>query len=265
LPHTPLHKPPLSSFIELQSVDSTNNYARRLINEGLARHGMAVFAHQQTAGKGQRNKRWISEPGANIILSIIIRPESLQVSQIFPLSVSTILAVYELFSKYAGDRTSIKWPNDLYWQDRKAGGILIENIISGQKDHTRETESEPARWLWSILGIGININQTSFPSELENPVSMKQITGDDHDPIGLANELCSIVNERYAELTNGGFTSQLQLYNSHLYKKGLPVKLKQGSRNFEAVIDGVNTEGQLVARHAIEEKFSFGEIEWTGR
>ena len=100
--------------------------------------------------------------------------------------------------KYAGDETKIKWPNDLYWQDRKAGGILIESIV-------RSRESGVGSWEWAIIGIGININQTTFPDDLPNPVSLKQITGKNFDPVELAKELCGLLDKRFTELIENGF------------------------------------------------------------
>src|SRR5437667_2750998 len=164
-------------FVELQSVDSTNIYALKQVHAGLAQHGMAIFAHNQTAGKGQRGKIWISEKGANINLSVVIKPEALIVSEQFQLSVCAAVAIHHFFSQYAGDSTRIKWPNDMYWQDRKVGGILIENIVGSLTAGQAGRESAVGSWQWAIIGIGININQTSFPPDLHNPVSLKQITG----------------------------------------------------------------------------------------
>ena len=151
----PIGKP----FIELQSIDSTNKYAMGLIHgdilpdgHGEAQHGMAIFSHEQTAGKGQRGKNWVSEKDANIALSILLNPFPLSVPDQFKLSVSIAISTWDLFSKYAGDETRIKWPNDLYWRDRKAGGILIENII-------KSSQSVVGSWQWSVIGIGINIKR----------------------------------------------------------------------------------------------------------
>ena len=113
MPQPSLTNPLGSPFIELQSVDSTNNYAREQIHAGLAQHGEAFFAHEQFAGKGQRGKAWASEKGDNIILSVVIKPQSLLLPQQFQLSTCTAVAVHEFFVKYAGDDAKIKWPNDL--------------------------------------------------------------------------------------------------------------------------------------------------------
>lgn len=252
-----------SPFVELQSVDSTNNYARNLIHEGLAQHGTAIFAHEQVAGKGQRGKIWTSDKGSNVILSLLVNPQSLTLSQQFQLSACVATAVQELFMKYAGDETKIKWPNDLYWQDRKAGGILIESIVRSPQAVSNNQQSAPASWEWSIIGIGININQTAFPSYLVNPVSLKQITGKSFDTVILAREICELLNKKFDELVSAGFENIYQQYLTHLYKIDTKVKLKKDNRVFEAVIKGVNTNGQLVAYHSMEEEYNFGDVEWV--
>jgi BirA family biotin operon repressor/biotin-[acetyl-CoA-carboxylase] ligase len=249
-------------FIELQSIDSTNKYAMELVHgthlpdgQHEVQHGMAIFAHEQTAGKGQRGKNWTSETGQNIALSIVLNPYPLGIPEQFKLSVFTAVSVCEFFSQYASDETKIKWPNDLYWRDRKAGGVLIENVI--QSSH-----SAVGNWQWAVIGIGININQTSFPSALPNPVSLKQITGRNFQPIELAKELCSVLEKNYPLLVDERFETLFKEYQNHLYKKDEKVKLKKGSRVFEATIKGVSESGQLITQHSIEERFEFGEVEW---
>ena len=242
-------------FIELQSVDSTNNYARAQIHAGLAQHGMTIFAHEQLAGKGQRGKVWTSEKEANIALSVVIKPASLRLTQQFHLSACVAVAVHEFFMNYTGDDTKIKWPNDLYWQDRKAGGILIENIVGS-------SSSGAGNWDWSIIGIGININQTVFPPDLPNPVSLRQITGKIFEPAELAKDICTYIEKYYHLLIKEGFHSIYSNYISYLYKKEEKVKLRKENRVFEAVIKKVTPAGKLVVQHAIEEEFDFGELEW---
>jgi BirA family biotin operon repressor/biotin-[acetyl-CoA-carboxylase] ligase len=243
-------------------VDSTNNYARSLIHEGLAQHGMAVFTHDQVAGKGQRGKVWVSEKDANITMSIVLKP-GLLLSEQFQLSACAAVAVHDFFSHYAGENTKIKWPNDLYWQDRKAGGILIENVVQSRESGVGNREPETSGWLWAIIGMGININQTGFDPDLPNPVSLKQITGKSFDPIVLAKELCSVLNNYFQQLITDGFHSIYTQYLAHLYKKKEAVKLKKGSRVFEAIIKGVSPAGLLMTQHSIEEEFNFGEVEWV--
>ena len=262
-PGNPIGKP----FIELQSIDSTNKYAMALVHkdhlpEGQdeAQHGTAIFTHEQTAGKGQRGKTWNSEKGANIALSILLNPFPLSIQEQFQLSVCIAVSVYEFFSSYAGDETKIKWPNDIYWRDRKAGGVLIENVIRSQASEVRHQTSE---WKWAVIGIGININQTSFSPYLPNPVSLKQITGKNFITVELAKELCHIIEKNYQLLIKGNFDNLVNSYQDHLYKKDKKVKLKKDNRVFEVTIKGVSKQGQLITQHSIEERFDFGEVEWV--
>lgn len=237
-------------FIELQQVESTNNYATGMVHAGMAQHGTTVFAHHQTKGKGQRNKQWLGEENKNIALSIILQPAELVLSQSFLLSMATAIGVYQFFCKYAGDDTRIKWPNDIYWRDRKAAGILIENIVQGSE------------WKAAIVGIGININQTEFENLPTNPVSLKQITGKDYDTVLMAKELCQHLSESYSVL-NKLPSHTIDTYKNHLYKLNKSVRLKKGSRVFDATIKDVTQMGELVVSHAIEERFSVGEVEWV--
>ncbi|MGH2552823.1 MAG: biotin--[acetyl-CoA-carboxylase] ligase, partial [Chitinophagaceae bacterium] len=209
MPQPPFTNPIGTPFIELQSVDSTNNYARQQIHAGLAHHGMAIFSHEQRSGKGQRGKTWSSEKNHNIILSIVIKPETLLLNQQFMLSACVANAVHDFFVKYAGTDTRIKWPNDLYWQDRKAGGMLIESIVNSGKPGGIDQQiifdsQQPvsSNWNWSVVGIGININQTVFPPDLPNPVSLKQIAGKSFNTVDLAKELCKFLHKYFDELVN---------------------------------------------------------------
>nr|WP_294903106.1 biotin--[acetyl-CoA-carboxylase] ligase [uncultured Lacibacter sp.] len=242
----PLKKSDLP-WIELDEVDSTNNYAMGLIHAGVAQHGLTIRTAHQTKGKGQRGKVWETEPGANLSFSIIVKPK-LHLTQNFQLLAATALAVRGELEKLMGDETTIKWPNDLYWRDRKTGGILIENIVRG------------TQWQWAVIGIGINVNQTKF-GELKNPVSIKQITGKDTDVLQLAHAIHTAVLQKYNELQQD-FHPLFELYNQHLYKLNKPARLKKGNRTTSTIIKGVNQSGQLVTGNNVEECFDFGEVEW---
>ncbi|HXB09627.1 MAG TPA: biotin--[acetyl-CoA-carboxylase] ligase [Puia sp.] len=239
------------AFIELESVDSTNNYAMARATAGTAPHGTLVFAHDQWAGKGQRGRNWTSKPGENIVLSAVLEPVALPATAGFALSVAVALACRDLFSRYAGEEsTTIKWPNDLYWNDRKAGGILIENHFKGD------------RWLFAIAGMGININQLTFPPEARNPVSLRQITGKPFESLQLARELGDFLDKRYEELETGGAGAQLLQYNQYLYGRGREVRLKKDNAVFKTVVTGVSAQGTLHTQDVLERQFTFGEVEW---
>jgi BirA family biotin operon repressor/biotin-[acetyl-CoA-carboxylase] ligase len=237
-------------FIELTVVESTNIYAMDRLQANLAAHGTAFFAHYQTAGKGQHGKNWSGEPGNNIALSVIMDCSFLSLTKQFPLSVMVAVACHDLFNKYTTDQCFIKWPNDIYWRDRKAGGILIENQVRGDK------------WMGAVVGIGLNINQTIFPDTLKNPVSLKQITGKDFDPVAIAKELCGCLEKRYVALKNGKFEEMLAYYNQHLFKKGEQVRLKNNSAAFYCTVDEVTEGGELRVLGGPRGEYRFGEIEW---
>jgi len=243
---TPIGEP----FFELHEVDSTNIYAIDKVQANLAAHGTAFFANAQYAGKGQRGKSWISENGSNIILSVVIDPSFLLINQQFALSVMTSLAVFDFFSAYAGEETKIKWPNDLYWRDRKTGGILIDNHIQGNK------------WQYAVIGMGININQTHFAPDLQRAVSLKQITGKNYNPVLLAKELCKKLDKRFNELKSGHASQQLAEYNLHLYKKDAIVRFKKDSIVFNARVALVNENGEILLKDGLQDRFQFGEIVW---
>lgn len=128
-------------------------------------HGHAIMAGTQTAGRGQRGNSWEAEPGQNITLSLLLRPESLEARHQFAISEAVALGVVHTLRQYSID-SHVKWPNDIYAAtDMKICGILIENTLTGMHiDH-------------SIAGIGLNVNQTAFTSNAPNPISMAMITG----------------------------------------------------------------------------------------
>ena len=236
-------------FIELQSVDSTNNYAMRQAHAGVAQHGAAVFAHAQSAGKGQRQKQWLAQPGANVLLSVILTPPLRFQRPSFLFSMAMAVAVHGLLKKLVGDSVKIKWPNDLYIGDRKAGGILIENIVG-------------SRWKFAVVGIGLNCNQTEFGDLHNKAVSLKQITGKEYDTIALAKDLCRAIDGVLKKLETDG-DAIIHEYLNQLYKKEEWIKLKQGTRVFETQVKGVNAAGQLVTQNAVEEVFDVGGVEWV--
>jgi BirA family transcriptional regulator, biotin operon repressor / biotin---[acetyl-CoA-carboxylase] ligase len=244
---TPIGHP----FLVLAQVDSTNIYAIDKVQANLAAHGAAFFAHHQTKGKGQMGKQWKDDSGSNILLTVVINTQFLLISQQFAISIMTALACYDFFSQYAGEETKIKWPNDLYWRDRKAGGILIENHLKG------------SIWQYSVLGMGININQTVFDSQINNPVSLKQITGKSFDPVALAKELCQSLEKRFQELESGGMQAQLEAYNQILYKKGERVSLKKDNILFQPMIKEVRANGRLVVDNGLEEDYDLGQLVWV--
>lgn len=239
-------------FTELSTINSTNIYAMDKLQANLAAHGAAFFAWEQTEGRGQMGKKWLSNKGENTILSVILDTSFLMIGQQFQVSVAVALACYDCLSAYITEDLSIKWPNDIYWCDRKTGGILIENNISGTK------------WQWSIAGVGLNINQTEFNELLQKAVSLKQITGINYDPLIIAKQFCDCLNERYEGLKKGAFADLLIEFNKKLYKRGELVTIKKNNILSTYLIKSVTEKGELVAEAGIEHHFLHGSIEWIG-
>lgn len=240
------------NMVILDSVDSTNNYAMGLVQNSDRSVIKPVFALEQTHGKGRRNKHWKSNKGANIMLSIPIAMQWLAVSEQFQLIVTMALACRDLFSKYILANVFIKWPNDIFINDSKAGGILIENIIKG------------TLWQWSIIGIGLNINQEEFEEFNLKATSLKLSTGKTYDVLTLAEDLVSLVLKRTEELKSGNFEKMLEEYNHHLFAMNKTVKLKIGNVVFQTKILGVSAAGQLITKDAFERRFNFDEVEFKG-
>jgi BirA family biotin operon repressor/biotin-[acetyl-CoA-carboxylase] ligase len=238
-------------FIELIQAESTNNYAMQQIKDGMAQTGTIWFTKNQTNGKGQRGKVWNSENGKNLAYTAIINPQNLfAIQQPFILSAVVAVACCNFFNELVANNALIKWPNDIYWNDRKAAGILIENIIVGNQ------------WNWAIIGIGINVNQTAFKN-LPNPVSIKQITGRDFNIIELAKKLTFHLNTCFNILKLKGFEEIINSYNELLYKKGEIVKFKKETRTFNARVLLADSYGRLHISDSLESSLEFGSVSWV--
>ena len=159
--------PSLDTFpvplIHINETNSTNNYLQSLCSEQKVEELTVVVADFQTSGRGQRGNSWESDPGKNLLFSTVIFPEFLEARRQFLISQIISLAIKEELDTYTTD-ISIKWPNDIYWKEKKICGMLIENDLMGRNISQ------------SIIGIGININQEIFHSSAPNPVSLLQIT-----------------------------------------------------------------------------------------
>lgn len=236
-----------SQFTFLDTTDSTNNCATGAIRAGMASYGDCWLAKEQTAGRGQRGKSWESKAGENLLMSIAIQPP--QRFQVFPFtfSATVALAICTILEKATSEKFSLKWPNDIYYNDNKAGGILIENIYTG------------ADWKWAVVGLGINVMQTNFHPALPNPASLKTITGLDFTILDLARDIHTAILKA-VDSDDEEFV--MQRYNEKLYKRGCNVRLKKGATSFDCLIEGVNKSGQLVTKGAMSNRFNFGEVEW---
>lgn len=219
-------------IFKLDQTESTNNFAAELLSNQELFEGTVIISKQQTSGKGQRGRSWHSEPGKNLTLSVLFRPEFLQVSSLFQLSKAMALGISDFLSNWNINEISVKWPNDVYVGDRKIAGILIENQVKNGKIP------------YSIVGIGLNINQTSFPEEVPNATSLKLETSEGHSLDVCLDMLCKSLEKRYLALRKGqdldkDYLSRLYRYN----KWGL---FESGGISFNGKIIGLAKTGKLL-------------------
>lgn len=223
-------------IIHLSSVDSTNNYLMAYKpREGETM--TVVYADEQTAGRGQGSNHWESEPGKNLTFSVLVHPTMVPVMRQFLLSEAGALALWDVLGQYLGaDDVKMKWPNDIYWKDKKISGTLIETRLGG--GHVKDC----------VYGIGIDVNQEKFVSDAPNPVSMKQILGHDVDLKELLNKIIDSFKKYYAAIENGEYAAISELYHSGLYRAHGFHRYKDKDGEFEAAIVEVEDSGNLILR-----------------
>ena len=245
------------SAADLHFVDelsSTNSLLREIWKkEPSLSEAYALASFNQTAGRGQQNNAWVSEAGKNIAYSVFLRPGHLSPASFFVLSQAISLALLETLNQETGLQAEIKWPNDIYVDDKKIAGILIENELRGKSI------------LGSIAGIGINVNQEQFSPNLPNPVSVFQLCGRTFDLVELTLALHGRLGEAYAKtFTEEGKTEIAAAYHRHLYRKEGFHHYKEGKSLFRARILRVMPNGQLEVEsdEGWIRAFAFKEIEY---
>ncbi len=237
-------------WIELDTVNSTNNYAMELIRDKKAKNGMAVFSAHQTDGKGQRGKAWKDEAGESLSCSFIIEPAVYGLKNHFHLIALTASAIRKVVEATIRIPVHIKWPNDIYVGDQKAGGILIESVTRG-KD-----------WKYAVIGFGINVNQKLFDEALPNPVSLKQLTGKNYDIKRLAEDCLNILIKDLQQRT---YPEILSHYSKYLYKVNQTVSLHTPSGILTDTLKGITEDGLLMIGETTLQIFAPGDVQWILR
>ena len=241
-------------FIIKDTLPSTNSYLAGIAAD--APHGTVVMAREQTAGRGQRGNSWEAEPGCNITLSLLLRPEGLHPARQFVISQAVSLAIADMVSHFVAAPVSIKWPNDIYVDNRKICGILIENTITGTSiDRT-------------IVGIGLNVNQTEFRSDAPNPVSMRQLMPKiEFDVESLARAMVSDILGRVDAALASPQQSLSGEYFSRLWRNQgwHPFYDHQRGHAMTARVDSVDPSGIITLTDradGIARTYAFKEISW---
>lgn len=241
-------------LIHISETNSTNNYLQTLCARQKVEELTTVVADFQTSGRGQRGNSWESEPLKNLLFSFVLFPVFLEARCQFLISQIISLAIKEELSTYTED-ISIKWPNDIYWKEKKICGILIENDLMGRNI------------CQSIAGIGININQEEFYSPAPNPVSLYQITGKRHDVFKILKNIMIRVQSYYAKLQKGDITQITNQYEKSLFRKEGMHRYKDIDGEFLARIICVEPEGRLILEDEkqVRRAYMFKEVEYLLR
>lgn len=234
-----------------QKVSSTNTVAAEMLRDSTPPEGTVITASYQEAGRGQPGNRWESEPGKNLLMSVILYPVMVRPADQFIISRMVSLAVLDLVARHTPS-ARIKWPNDIYAGNDKIAGILIENSIMG--DTLGST----------VAGIGLNVNQTVFISGAPNPTSLKQITGNDHDLTAVTQELMSTLDRRYDMVRKVEASLLEDEYHAALYRAGEWHQYSDDSGVFEGMIERVMSDGMLSVRrrNGVTRLYAFREIDY---
>jgi BirA family biotin operon repressor/biotin-[acetyl-CoA-carboxylase] ligase len=237
-------------IIRLRETGSTNQYLREYIQRERLAEGSVVVAEAQTAGRGQLGACWESAPGENLTFSLVLYPGGIPVNRQFTLSQIAALAVKETLDAYT-DGVSVKWPNDVYRHDKKICGMLIENSLLGRQMD------------YSIIGIGLNLNQTLFVSDAPNPVSLRQITGKKYDKEEVLNRFLRIFYHHYLLLLQEKEEEIGAAYRRALYRGGGGFfAYRDAGGRFEACIHDVEPAGHLLLQLRSGEirRYAFKEV-----
>ncbi len=226
----------------IKATNSTNSLMKEMLAKGEWPEGERfLYTGYQTAGRGQTGNSWESEADKNLLCSILLPPNK----NLYFLNIAVGVAIIRLIS----EPLTIKWPNDIYWRDKKLAGILVENAIIGNEVK------------YSIAGIGLNLNQTKFVSDAPNPVSLKQITGKEYDIDQWMKDLLDAIQAVLNEPEEAIWT----YYKAHLYRREgwYPFVDKNGT--FEAHISDVLPTGEIILcdRQGNQRIYEFKQIRYV--
>jgi len=245
-----------SNHIRLKRVSSTNKYAVDITSKSKPIEGTVISASFQYDGRGQIGRFWESEDGKNITCSTILRPEFLLAHDQFQLNMAVSLAIHDFVTHFIDEtkyEVRIKWPNDIYVNDEKIAGILIQNTLKGKFIHT------------SVIGTGININQIHFSEKIPNPTSFAIILKEEIDLELAFQWLFRFLTKRYLQLSAGKVHALQEEYLKYLYRKDVWSDFQdKNGKMFNGKISGIDKQGQLIIEleNGIKQAFAFREVKF---
>ncbi len=244
------------NLIKLSAVDSTNNFLKNLLSKSEPLpEGTVIMADDQYAGRGMQENVWRVTPGKNLTISILLKPSFLALNKQFLLNMAISIAINNTLSVYLTKGLRIKWPNDIYYNDVKLGGVLIENTIIGNSIKN------------TVVGIGINVNEEFFPNDLKGKAtSLYQILQENVNLEVLLVDLCNEIEALYLKLRAKKDAFLRKSYVDRLYKINIVGLYRQYGEVFEGVIVGVSDTGLLnMNRNGELLQFNFKEIEFINK
>jgi BirA family transcriptional regulator, biotin operon repressor / biotin---[acetyl-CoA-carboxylase] ligase len=238
-------------IIEIDTIDSTNNYAMRLIDADTALPGLTIVAREQTAGRGQRGKHWTDVPGESLLMSIVVQPQH-QLNDQFAFNACVTNAIVEvMLNAYENWEVQVKWPNDIIINDKKAGGVLIENVLRGNS------------WAYSIIGFGLNVHQKEWAAELPYATSLAIAGGRSFDMTALRDMLRNkiLLNVYQPAPPN----EVIKIYNEYLYRRGKWQSFTNEADEWKALICEASADGKLLVRLAdgTDAVYTHGTVNWN--
>ena len=220
------------NIIKLSAINSTNDYLKQLLAKQYVENFTIVVAGHQTAGRGQMGAAWEVEEGKNLTFSILIKDLLPDAGAIFLLNAAIAISCAQALERYAIPGIAIKWPNDILAGNKKIGGILVENSLKSQGE------------IYSVVGIGINVNQENFEN-LSKASSLLKVVGKEFNIENLMLAIAEHIKRNVAVLLNGGHDDIWKKYHDKLYKKNVPMPFEKDGHKFMGIIKQVNRNGKL--------------------
>lgn len=233
------------NIIKLSAINSTNDYLKGLLGERYVENFTVVAAENQTQGRGQMGAKWDAEPGKNLTFSVLVKDLLLEINEIFSLNAAVAVGITEALQEFIKKEICIKWPNDILAGNHKIGGILIENSIKNNGE------------IYSIIGIGINVNQKDFTG-LPKASSLAVAEGKEFDKDAIMVAIVEKLKRNVSRILNKDTATVWGNYHRKLYKKDVPMPFEKDGQRFMGIIKGVSRDGNLEVQLEDNSVASFG-------
>ena len=241
----------MQNILKISETDSTNLYLRKLLNDSDLPNFFCISADFQTSGRGQQGTTWQSNRGENLLFSFLIHSEKIPLDKQFFLSEIVSIGICNAL-KNSGLDAKIKWANDIFYQDKKLAGILIETIISGDK------------MKYAIVGVGLNVNQIEFSENLPHAISLRQILGKEVDCQAILENILMKISVLFENFDVNNSDDLQKKYFNLLYRNSGYYLFEEKNEKIYAKILSVDSDGclKLLTDKGLEKSFYFKEVKF---